>query len=151
MAIISYSTLSANFERVKNLTVSQVGTFIGGKIEENIKSGSFQNACAIRLSYAFNYSGLPISRVDGATSSGKDKKLYLYRVTDLRKFVEKHIGRNPIKGKTPKDFYRKKGIIVFSDCPWNNATGHIDLFDGIKVEGSPYWGECKSAVLYELK
>lgn len=74
MAIISYSTLSANFERVKNLTVSQVGTFIGGKIEENIKSGSFQNACAIRLSYAFNYSGLPISRVDGATSSGKDKE-----------------------------------------------------------------------------
>jgi cytoplasmic protein len=49
-----------NFARVKELPPSQVGSIIGGKVEVNIKANIFQNACAIRLSYAFNYSGMPI-------------------------------------------------------------------------------------------
>lgn len=56
---ITYSTLSSNFSKVKDLPTSAVGKLIGGKVEENIKAGFFTNACAIRLSYAFNYSGMP--------------------------------------------------------------------------------------------
>ena len=77
---ITYSTLSSNFSKVKDLPTSAVGKLIGGKVEENIKACFFTNACAIHMSYAFNYSGMPISRYDGATSSEKDKKWYLYRV-----------------------------------------------------------------------
>lgn len=76
MAYISYTTLSHYFARVKHLASSLVGQLIGGKVEENIKANIFKNACAIKLSYAFNYSGLPISKYDGKVSSGKDKKWY---------------------------------------------------------------------------
>lgn len=90
MAGVSYETLSTNFAKVCR-EVPVVGSIIGGKVEQNIKSGFFNNACAIRLSYAFNYSGLPISRYDGNVSSGRDKKWYLYKVADMISFVEKHI------------------------------------------------------------
>jgi hypothetical protein len=42
-------------------SVASVGKMIGGKVAENINSsgsGQFTNACAIRMSYALNYSGL---------------------------------------------------------------------------------------------
>lgn len=83
---LTYKTLSSNFAKVKDKSVAQLGTFIGGKVGENIKSEVFKNGCAIRLSYAFNYSGVPISPSDGAVSSGADKKWYLYRVSDMKKF-----------------------------------------------------------------
>ena len=109
---ITYSTLSSNFSKVKDLPTSAVGKLIGGKVEENIKAGFFTNACAIRLSYAFNYSGMPISRYDGATSSGKDKKWYLYRVTDMLSFIKQKIGGTPIKGKKLEDFYTS--FVIYS-------------------------------------
>ena len=84
---LTYKTLSSNFAKVKDKSVAQLGTFIGGKVGENIKSEVFKNGCAIRLSYAFNYSGVPISPSDGAVSSGADKKWYLYRVSDMKKFI----------------------------------------------------------------
>ena len=62
---LTYKTLSSNFAKVKDKSVAQLGTFIGGKVGENIKSEVFKNGCAIRLSYAFNYSGVPISPSDG--------------------------------------------------------------------------------------
>lgn len=151
MATISYSTLSSNFARVKSLAPSKVGKMIGGKVEANIKANIFKNACAIRMSYAFNYSGMPISRYDGSVSSGKDKKWYLFRVADMKNFVKKHIGGTPIKGHAAKDFRGKKGVIIFSDCEWDDASGHVDLFDGKEVEGHGYFDECGIALLYELK
>ena len=48
-----YSKLSQYFSEVKDLSVSEVGEKIGGKVKLNIKNGTFQNACAIRMSYAF--------------------------------------------------------------------------------------------------
>ncbi|WP_418986686.1 type VI secretion system amidase effector protein Tae4 [Bacteroides heparinolyticus] len=151
MSAVSYSTLSSNFARVKDLSPAQVGKLIGGKVEVNINANIFKNACAIRLSYAFNYSGLPIGRYDGNVSSGKDKKWYLYRVEDMKAFVKKNIGANPIKGHSLKDFQGKKGIIIFTDCGWSDASGHIDLFNGKEVEGQGYFNKCGTVLLYELK
>lgn len=148
---LSYSTLSSNFTRVKSLNVSDVGQVIGGKVQENIKAGVFKNACAIRMSYAFNYSGINISKLDGAVSSGKDKKWYLYRVSDMIAFVKKTVGKAPLKGRSVKDFSGKKGIIIFSGCGWSDATGHVDLFDGKKVEGYDYFSKCNNAELYVLQ
>ena len=151
MATISYETLSLNFARVKELPPSQVGSIIGGKVEVNIKANILQNACAIRLSYAFNYSGMPISQYDGKVSSGKDNKWYLYRVEDMKNFVKKHIGGTPIKGQSAIDFKGKRGIIIFTNCNWSDATGHIDLFNGQEVEGKGYFNKCDTAILYEIK
>lgn len=151
---LTYKTLSSNFAKVKDKSVAQLGTFIGGKVGENIKSEVFKNGCAIRLSYAFNYSGVPISPSDGAVSSGADKKWYLYRVSDMKKFIIKHIGGTPLKGSTANSFKGQKGVIVFNDCNWSDATGHVDLFNGIQCEyeaANDYFNNCNSELLYTLK
>ncbi|WP_244863893.1 T6SS effector amidase Tae4 family protein [Hallella multisaccharivorax] len=93
-----------------------------------------------------------MSSSDGAVSSGADKNLY--RVTDMVKFIKKHIGRTPLSGTKASDFTGKKGIIIFSDCQWSNATGHVDLFNGTKVEskkGNDYFAPCNAETLYTMK
>lgn len=146
----SYSTLSQNFAKVKDLDVLPLGDFIGGKVKQNIDAGTFTNGCAIRMSYAFNYSGIAVSSSDGAVSSGADGKWYLYRVADMINFVKKHIGGTPLKGTKASDFAGKKGVIIFSGCGWSDATGHVDLFDGSKVESKKgdYFGTCSTVELY---
>ncbi len=146
----SYSTLSQNFAKVKDLDVLPLGDFIGGKVKQNIDAGIFTNGCAIRMSYAFNYSGIAVSSSDGAVSSGADGKWYLYRVADMINFVKKHIGGTPLKGTKASDFAGKKGVIIFTGCGWSDATGHVDLFDGNKVESKKgdYFGTCSTVELY---
>ncbi len=148
--MVTYSTLSRYFSEVKDLQISALGDKIGGKVKQNIDAGIFTNGCAIRMSYAFNYAGESISSNDGAVSSGADGKWYLYRVADMINFVEKTIGGTPITGTSASDFAGRKGIIIFSNCNFSDATGHVDLFNGSSVEGSDYFGNCRTATLYEL-
>lgn len=146
--MVSYYALSRAFADVKSLGVPESGSFIGGKVGENIASGVFENGCAIRMSYAFNHAGNTISSNDGATSSGADGSWYLYRVADMITFVERNITGESLSGNSPASFAGKKGVIVFSGCGWGDATGHVDLFDGSQVEGTDYFNTCSSAVLY---
>ena len=144
-----YSNLSKYFGEVKDLSVSEVGEKIGGKVGLNIKNGTFQNACAIRMSYAFNKSGKLISKTDGAVSSGKDKNWYLYRVADFINFLKSNY--TDIEEETDiSKFEGKKGVIVFKDCGWSDATGHVDLYDGNQVEGSDYSNKAKSMILFKI-
>lgn len=106
----------------------------------------------IRISYTLIKSGITISKTDGATSSGADGKWYLYRVDDVMKLLMRNIKPTPIcsnQNKYLEDFKGKKGIIIFSSCNWDDATGHIDLFDGSKVEGQAY-SMCGNVRLYEI-
>ncbi len=70
--------------------ITSVGDLIGGKVKQNIDLWikepllGFTNACAIRMSYALNYSGILIKRGVWKTVSGTDKKWYIYRVRDLK-------------------------------------------------------------------
>ena len=45
---------------------------------------------------------------------------------------------------------KKELYIVFNDCGWNDATGHIDLFDGESVEGKDYSNVAKEIILFEV-
>ena len=50
--------------------------------------------------------------------------------------------------------FDKKGVIVFNDCNWSDATGHVDLFNGIQCEyeaANDYFNNCNSELLYTLK
>ena len=80
------------------------------------------------MSYAFNYSGIEIDKNDGATSSGCDGYWYLYRVADFINYLKRNYDYE--SSDDIEDFNGKEGVIVFNDCGWNDATGHIDLFDG---------------------
>ena len=143
-----YEKLSSNFYDVKDLSVEEVGELIGGKVEWNIKHGYFKNACAIRMSYAFHYSGIEIDKNDGATSSGRDGYWYLYRVADFINYLKRNYDYE--SSDDIEDFNGKEGVIVFNDCGWNDATGHIDLFDGESVEGKDYSNVAKEIILFEV-
>jgi hypothetical protein len=117
-------------------SVPSVGRKIGGKVQENIELGmidpkaGFTNACAIRMSYSLNDSGMPISRGKWKTVSGGDKKQYIYRVSDLTRYLHNTFGKPDkiVKNPKPEDFSGLKGIIVFG-VQWSDATGHATLWN----------------------
>ena len=148
---VTYAALSAAFADIKDLDVKQVGDKIGGKVKINIDDGHFQNACALRLSYALNKVGVIITAQDGAVSSGADGKKYLYRIDDVEKLVKnKLIFPEILTGIISSDFKGKQGIIVFRGCGWSDAAGHIDLYDGTKVEDHDFSTKCGRITLYVL-
>lgn len=122
-----------------NVPVPEVGTIIGGKVQQNIQIGiampteGFQNACAIRLSYALHHAGIIIPPGQGKwqTSSGADKKLYIFRVEDLEQFLLATFGKpdKSVAMPTPNNFKDLKGIIIFKK-QFGNASGHATLWDG---------------------
>jgi len=122
----------AKFSQI-NVSVADVGKKIGGKVEQNIKSGDFQNACPIRMSYVLNYTGVPIPRTGYAVVSGADGKWYMYRVNDMMTFLEKTFGVADKSARAPKtsDFAGLKGLIVVKGSGWLNARGHVTLWNGV--------------------
>lgn len=127
-----FSAAWAKFSEV-NVPVADVGRKIGGKVEQNIKSGIFQNACPIRMSYVLNYTGVPIPRTRYAVVSGADAKWYMFRVNEMMSFLETTFGAADKTAKAPKtsDFTGLKGLIVVKGSGWSNARGHVTLWNGV--------------------
>ncbi len=104
---------------------------IGGKIHADW----ITNTCAIRMSRAFNYSGveLPPKFAGLSVISGADKKWYSFRQQELRKWIGLNFGEPAIAAEKPAQgqivrshFASRKGIIGF-DIQFADATGHVDL------------------------
>ena len=135
MAIVKPSFIKAwTYFAEINIPVKEVGKKIGGKVQVNIDSGDFQNACPIRMSYVLNKVGIPIpSGKKYAVVSGKDMQQYMYRVNDMIAFLEETFGKPDLTVAAPKesDFMSKKGIIIFSGSGWSNARGHVTLWNGL--------------------
>ena len=76
-------------------------------------------------------------------------KIGLYRVKDFINFLKSNYSDT----ETTTDistFKGKKGVIVFEDCGWSDATGHVYLYDGSMVEGSDYSNKAKSMTLFKI-
>lgn len=121
-----------------NLPAGDVYRLVGGQAyalyQENPQG--YANACALRLSRAFNYSAVPIAKsAAGYKVKGADDKQYLLRVRDMITFVRSNFGA-PEKAVSPSgkdvtaDFKGLKGILVFSVTGWGDATGHVTLWNG---------------------
>lgn len=121
----------ARFAEV-HLSVAEVGSKIGGKVGQNIASGVFENACPIRMSYVLNYTGVPIPRAGYHVSSGADRKWYMYRVPEMMLFLERTFGTADATHQRPttQDFAGQQGILAVRGTGWNNAVGHVTLWDG---------------------
>jgi hypothetical protein len=140
-----------------NGSVPNVGEKIGGKVRENIELGikdpkaGFTNACAIRMSYSLNNSGVLISRGAWKTVSGGDKRQYIYRVSDLIKYLTLTFGKpdKTVKNPKPSDFAGKKGILVFG-VQWSDATGHATLWNGITCSDRCYFPVAAEASIWLL-
>jgi hypothetical protein len=143
---------------VVNKSVSEVGTFIGGKVDYNINTitkaeGRFENACAIRISYILNSTGNKIPLIAGQTISGKDGNWYIFRVKTLIQYLNKtfgapdHIIENPTAAKLAKN----KGIVVFEVNQWIDASGHATVWDGKNCSDKCYFLEAKRVHIWTLK
>ena len=148
----------------------------------------YQNSCALRLSEALNQSGFIIKggtinpnknilRNSGKTYSSSSGKEYHYRyimqVTGIKTYLETRWGKPEITYITEpctnseecfklhsKKFIGKKGIIAFDVEGWNDASGHVTVWDGSKCgDGSCFGGshhyfdfkQVKKIYLWELK
>ncbi len=133
--------LWANFpDHTEYPNLKSLYTMLGGAAARNINSPGFGpegNTCASRLSIAFNLSGAPIrasiaAGVGAATLTAADGSHIIFRVAEFRKYLLRTLGRPTIDNTSPYDsaFRGKRGIIAFT-VNWNNATGHIALWNGL--------------------
>ena len=125
--------LAWNLFKIVKVDVNAVGKKIGGKVQQNIESRDFKNACPIRMSYVLNYAGIPVPKVKKyLVVSGADARWYMYRSNHMMEFLEETFGAADITAKSPKfsDFYGKKGVLVIQGNGWDNARGHVTLWDG---------------------
>lgn len=114
-------------------------SWLGGKAAANIDSPGFGangNTCASRLSVAFNKSGAPITHASAtlahaATITAGDGSLIIFRVSEFRAYLLRTLGKPSIDDASPFDdsFKGKRGIIAFT-VNWNDASGHIALWNG---------------------
>ena len=133
---------------------------VGGEPYNKFKNAplTYENTCALRMSYALNYGGIPITKSTPNTKilTGGDKKLYVLGSQDIRDFLyvkwkyQKPYNPKSMDSKQEnKSFYQnellqfdKNGIVVMRIDGWGeSAYGHTTLWDGKDkkfVDGSNY-------------
>lgn len=106
----------------------------------------YANACALRLSKALNYGGMPIKQTTkGYKVKGGDNKIYLLRVKEMIAFIENNLGKADVtlQPKNNQDvssqLVNKKGIIIFKVSGWGDASGHVTLWNGNDCGDSCYF------------
>jgi Type VI secretion system (T6SS), amidase effector protein 4 len=123
----------------------QVKTLVGGAVNADW----IVNTCAIRLSRALNYNGVPVpGNFPGLlTVKGADGKRYAIRVAEVRKWLAHALAKPEFDitkkrgdpfDKTP--ISAMKGIIGF-DIHFSDATGHLDLWDGLAFSSEQHTSE----------
>ena len=139
-------------------TVEAVGKKIGGKVDYNINhlsvvEGKFENACAIRLSYVLNKTGVKIPKMAGRTVSGKEGHWYIYRVDVMIDFLIKIFGKPDTTYVAPtiEKLLGHKGILIFEVEGWDNASGHATIWDGLRCSDKCYFDKAKKVHLWALE
>jgi hypothetical protein len=139
---------------------------IGGNVYELYKENptGYANACALRLSRAFNYGGFKIAKSGpGYKVKGGDGKIYFLRVKDVIAFVKSNFGKpdysvKPNAVDKTSDFLGKKGILIFDVSGWGDASGHVTLWNGGECGDHCYFThptqpdvQTKEILFWELK
>lgn len=139
-------------------SLQTVGDIIGGHVKINIDLGiqeiknhpdnfpvnpqGFTNACAIRISYVLNKSGIHIPKSTRWNSvTGSDHQNYIYQVEGIRAFLLHTFGAPDVdKGVSaqPDDFADMKGMMVF-DLHFADASGHATLWNGSSAADHDYF------------
>jgi hypothetical protein len=141
MAKPNFDSMWTNFpDHSKYPTLNSLFTYIGGNLVNNINVPGFGpngNTCAVRMSRALNYGGQPVSSkliasLQLNTLTGADKMLYLYRVRELKTYLEHALGvtSTSIQKGFDNAFANKRGIVGFTVTHWDDASGHFALWDG---------------------
>ena len=111
------------------------------------------NTCAIRTTMALR--GLGIEAGDAMHTKWRDgkRRRYLIRVLEMEQYMRTVFGKPDWVGgagikvghdryEMPREVRGKAGVIRYSDCPWQDATGHFDVWNGEKDKGHGYPFKC---------
>lgn len=135
-----FSTLWNAYAEVGHKGSVEVYGLVGGGVEaaRAEKPDAYANACALRISRAFNYGGYkipkgtiiqnqPIYRLSGA-----DHLPYIMKVVDFLAFLNHNWGEpDHTLTQTDSNFINgRKGVIVMEITGWSDASGHATLWNG---------------------
>lgn len=144
-----FSELWAAYAEVGYREAGAVYELVGGEAAalRRQKPIDYSNACALRMSRAFNNGGYRIPRGTIIKNKaiyrvrGDDGMPYILRVNDMIDFLEFNWGKPDLvmaPGKD-KDISGKKGLIIVEVSGWNDARGHVVLWNGKETsDGSDY-------------
>ena len=148
MKLPTFNALRSNYKG-EAFEPADIYKLIGGKVEQNFNNNkdAYFNTCALRLSYAFNYSGVVIPFHKDETGSGSDSRWYFYRVKDIIRFINNNFPfSRKLTSKNKTDFFNHCGIIYFK-ANWRDSSGHITLWDGNKVMHGDYFLQSQETTL----
>ncbi|SEB99256.1 Type VI secretion system (T6SS), amidase effector protein 4 [Pseudomonas saponiphila] len=144
-----FSTLWKAYAEVGHKDSESVYQLVGGQVEAHRaeKPANYVNACALRLSRAFNYGGYKIPKGDIVKGipiyrlRGEDELPYIMTVEGFFEFL-KHSWKKPDHEVKPNNLgyiNGKQGVLVMLISGWSDATGHATLWDGKTTgDGSDY-------------
>jgi Type VI secretion system (T6SS), amidase effector protein 4 len=129
IAMPSFEDLRDNYP--DDPSADAVKQLIGG----NVNADWITNTCCIRLSRAFNKSGVKLKKHSSPPMhivTGADGDNYAFRVREMRPWIVATFGPPTIdlrNGAPRSKFSSVVGVIAF-DIQFHDATGHLDLWDG---------------------
>lgn len=131
-----FDELKKNYPPEKRVELYKL---MGPEWEKLTDNPNFQNTCAIKMSLAFLRSGFKIDKkYQEAKYNGEP---VIVKVKTFGNFVKEVFGeftwglsKEPGKPFNLNDVPVKKGIIVYH-ADWANASGHFDLWDGVRFVG----------------
>jgi len=86
------------------------------------------------------------------TVRGRDRLNYAFRVREMRAYLQHRFGSPTIRAASDRHqaVTNHRGIIVFDVRVWSDATGHIDLWDGLNIRHCAYFEEASEVLLWEI-
>jgi len=132
-----------------DLPAHDVCVLIGGEVLAQHNAGNANNACALRVSRALNYSGVSIPNITGQTWQGADNKNYFYYAEHLYNWMVKTFGQPDIHltaangapngTKFPDQLIglQNRGIYIMKPISRSSfgASGHATLWAGLDCIG----------------
>jgi hypothetical protein len=137
---------------------------LGGQVD----NPAFTNLCVIRLSLAMNKAGLKIPKTTFLKWYGRNFHVvkdaagnyYGHGVLEMYHYLTEKYGKPDLEMKktgmedspaVEKALQNRHGILFFKVDIWNDASGHMTLWNGKACADNPYFREANKVALWEVK
>lgn len=133
MSLPSSSMLYGHVQSVRGQEIEKVGG--------NIKN--LGNYCAVRMSYALMQCGHPIK----INSDYKDKNgnKYIIKVQTMENYLNDYYQ----KGEKVNSISNLSGIVIFKNCGFSDATGHVDVVRNGAVADKDFSNQAKEIFIWK--
>jgi hypothetical protein len=121
------------------------------------------NTCVVRVSHSLNLAGerIPVTitgyQAEDFSVSGRAGLRYIFRITAMEDYLSRTYGPPTFICKysssevrhVPTEIQQKQGIIIFKIPTLDDATGHVDLWDGEKCVYECWFAKADEVLFWE--